>query len=62
MDSLIKLLEENAIHIIMVDFNAKICERKITDVIGEYSLGNRNDRCDKLVKICPHYEMIALNT
>lgn len=45
----------------MGDLNAKIGRRKIADVVEEYGIGDRDDRCDRLIEFCQLHEMVSTN-
>lgn len=46
----------------MGDFNAKIGEGQLQDVVGQFGLGVRNDRGDRLVQFCQEESMVVMNT
>lgn len=48
--------------IVMGDFNAKVGEGKDMDVVGEFGLGVRNDRGDRMVQFCQENYMTVMNT
>lgn len=62
LDSLLKTTKKNDINIIMGDFNAKIGKGSVLDIVGNFGLGERNERGDRLVEFCQNYEMIVTNT
>lgn len=49
---LMKLVKKREILVVMGDFNAKVGQGRVTDVVGEYGLGERNERGDMLVQFC----------
>ena len=46
----------------MGDKNAKIGKGKVEDVVGEYGLGERNERGDRLIQFCQENNLIVANT
>ena len=46
----------------MGDLNAKIDKGKCEDLIGEYGLGERNERGKRLVEFIQEKEMVVTNT
>ena len=48
--------------IIMGDFNAKVGEGKFENVVGEYGLGERNERGERFIEWCKANNQIITNT
>ena len=48
--------------VVMGDFNAVIGEGRDGVEVGEYGLGKRNDRGEKLVEFCRRLKLVATNT
>ena len=44
------------------NFNAKIGKGKQEDLVGEYGLGLRNDRGNRLSQFCKEQQLIVSNT
>lgn len=58
----IESLKRRDITILLGDFNAKVGKGRNDKYIGEYGLGTRNERGDRLVQFCQEEEMIITNT
>lgn len=58
----LKQLNKHEVTIIMGDLNAKIGKGKDGEYIGEYGLGTRNERGDRLKRFIEEEEYIILNT
>lgn len=50
------------INIVMGDLNAKIGCGEVQGIVGQYGLGIRNDRGDRLIQFCQENNFIILNT
>lgn len=48
--------------IIMGDFNAKVGQGRVEDVVGDFGLGDRNNRGDKLIQFCQEEKLVITNT
>ena len=48
--------------IIVGDFNAKIGNGSYQDIVGNYGLGERNSRCDRLLQFCIEKNVVISNT
>ncbi|KAF2903969.1 hypothetical protein ILUMI_02204 [Ignelater luminosus] len=46
----------------MGDFNAKLGKGKVEDIVGNYGLGKRNKREDRLLQFCQEQDMMVANT
>jgi hypothetical protein len=57
-----KCTKRHDINIICGDFNAKIGNGRVENIVGDYGLGRRNARGDKLVQFCQEAEMVITNT
>ena len=49
---LLKITNKNAVNIIIGDFNAKTGKGRVEDIVGDYGLGERNERGDLMVQFC----------
>ena len=47
---------------IMGDFNAKVGDERVDDVVGQYGLGTQNERGNKLIEWCQMNDFIITNT
>lgn len=48
--------------IIMGDWNAVVGQESLEHIIGNYGLGNRNERGDRLIDFCSKHELLITNT
>ena len=55
-------IKKTDILVVMGDLNAKIGKGKVDDIVGEYGLGERNERGDRLLQFCQENNMIITNT
>lgn len=62
IEELLKLIKQNDNLIIMGDFNAVIGEGSDGKEVGNYGLGKRNDRGDRLLEFCRQHELVISNT
>ncbi|XP_072392530.1 uncharacterized protein [Diabrotica undecimpunctata] len=62
LQKLMKLTKKEDINIVLGDFNAKIGRGKFQNIVGEYGLGERNKRGERLLEFCQQHNMIATNT
>ena len=62
LKNLIKITKKNEVNIVMGDFNAKIGKGRVEDIVGEYGLGERNERGDTLVQFCNEENLMVANT
>lgn len=62
LEQLTSLTKSQDINIIMGDFNAKVGKGKEEDVVGNYGLGMRNDRGDRLIRFCVEKKLVISNT
>jgi len=54
--------KKHDINIVMGDFNAKVGKGKVADIIGDYGLGTRNERGDRLLQFCTEENFSIMNT
>lgn len=59
---LLKYTKPSEVIIVMGDFNAKIGEGEVENVVGRYGLGQRNPRGDTLVQFCQEENLVVTNT
>ena len=62
IDKAMKLFKSQDIKIVMGDFNAKVGNERIDDIVGSWGLGSRNERGDRLIDWCRQNEFIVSNT
>jgi len=62
IEELLKLTKQKDNLIIMIDFNAVIGEGLDGKEVGNYGLGKRNDRGDRLLEFCRQHELVISNT
>ena len=54
--------KEHECIMVIGDFNAKVGQGKVEDIVGPHGLGKRNDRGDKLVNWCSEKRQAVMNT
>lgn len=62
LDTIIDLVKDKDNLIIMGDFNAIVGEGKDRNIVGQFGLGKRNERGNRLVQFCEEYNLTILNT
>lgn len=62
LEELIENLKGNDNLIVMGDWNASVGEGREGAVVGEYGLGRRNERGERLAEFCRQQKMVATNT
>lgn len=62
IETVLRSLKKHEINIVMGDFNAKVGQGKVEGYVGDYGLGERNDRGDRLVQFCQEKDFIVSNT
>lgn len=58
----LRLTASRDITVVMGDFNAKIGEGRCDSTVGQYGLGVRNERGDRLVEFCQENNLVVTNT
>ena len=58
----LKNVKTGEVNMIMGDFNAKVGQGKEDDIVGNFGLGQRNERGDRLIQFCREERMIITNT
>nr|XP_034830054.1 craniofacial development protein 2-like [Maniola hyperantus] len=58
----LKQTKKHEITLVMGDFNSKLGRGTVSDIIGPYGLGVRNDRGDRLVQFCQENNFAVSNT
>ena len=62
LEDSLKLTKKHEINIVMGDFNAKIGQGTVENVVGRYGLGTRNERGERLIQFCQETNMVVMNT
>ena len=62
VEKLLSLTKKQDLNIVMGDFNAKIGQGRVAGLIGDFGLGERNERGDRLVEFCQKNRMLVANT
>ena len=62
LDKAMKQLKSQDIKIVMGDFNAKVGDAKIEDIVGPWGLGTENERGERLVEWCRENDLMISNT
>lgn len=62
LEEVLRTTKDRDVKIILGDFNAKIGEGEVTDIIGKYGLGQRNQRGERLIEFCQERNMVITNT
>ncbi|XP_037932530.1 craniofacial development protein 2-like [Teleopsis dalmanni] len=57
-----RLTKSHETNIIQGDFNAKVGRGEVQGVVGQYGLGERNDKGDRLIQFCQEYKLKISNT
>ena len=58
----IKYVKSDEVLVVMGDWNAKVGEGITPGITGQYGLGDRNDRGDRLIQFCQENQLIVTNT
>ena len=62
IEQAIKLTKSNEINIILGDLNAKVGKGKVEGIVGDWGIGERNDRGGRLVQFCDENNLVITNT
>jgi len=62
LDNTLKQLKSSDIKIVMGDFNAKVGQERISNVVGPYGIGVMNERGERLVEWCTENNFTVMNT
>ena len=62
IEEVLKQTKAQDIKIIIGDFNAKVGEGSIENIIGPYRLGEINSRGERLVDWCKEHKLVVSNT
>ena len=59
---IVKQLKKHEVNLIIGDFNAKVGQGRVLDIVGEHGLGSRNERGDRLIEFCQEENLMVANT
>ncbi|XP_067130454.1 craniofacial development protein 2-like [Centruroides vittatus] len=62
LSNTLKPLKKHDITVILGDFNAKVDQGKLQNIVGEHGLGTRNERGDRLIQFCQEAKCSIANT
>ena len=62
INKMLKEVKSTGVLIIAGDFNAKIGKGSYQDLVGNYGLGDRNPRGDRLLQFCIEKNLVVTNT
>ena len=62
LDKAMRQLKSQDVKIVMGDFNAKVGDRRVEDIVGPWGLGNRNEQGNRLIDWCKENDFIISNT
>ena len=62
INKMVKEVKSTDVLLIIGDFNAKIGNCKYQDLVGNYGLGERNQRGDRLLQFCIENNLVVTNT
>ena len=62
VEEVIERTRRGACQIVMGDWNSQVGEGREGKTVGEFDLGNRNDRGNRLVEFCEAYNLMVANT
>jgi predicted secreted protein len=62
VEEALKKVRKDSLIVIMGNFNAKIGQGKVGDTVGNFGLGERNDRGDRMIEFAEKENMVVCNT
>lgn len=62
IDQITRSIKKQDLNIYLGDFNAKLGEGRVLDIVGDYGLGVRNERGDRLIEFCQDSDLVVANT
>lgn len=62
LESMLMLTQAKDITIISENFNAKVGKDEVSNVVGDFSLGDKNERVDRLTEFGEHYGKLMVQT
>ena len=58
----LKHTKKQELNLLMGDFNAKVGKGAVDSTVGQFGLGTRNDRGDRLIQFCQEVDSVIMNT
>ena len=58
----IKSVKSDDVLCVMGDLNAKVGDKKVTNITGNYGLGDKNERGERLIQFCEQNNLTIANT
>ena len=62
LQRMIKQVKSTDVVVVMGDFNAKIGKGRQQDIVGDFGIGTRNERGERLLQFCLENKLIVTNT
>ena len=62
LDKAMKQLKSQDVKLVIGDFNAKVGDERVEDIVGPWGLGDRNEQGEHLIDWCRRNEFVVSNT
>lgn len=62
LQTALKYTKKQKVRFLLGDFNAKVGKGSVGNVVGNFGLGMRNDRGDRLIQFCQETDSVIMNT